>query len=76
MSVAEWVIRMVFTTEGFFKVAIERWPERDLDPRPLNSTIYRYKISKKNCNYLFVTLSFMYFTIFRQPSDVITKISS
>ena len=28
---------MVFTTEGFFEVPIESWPERDLDPRPLNS---------------------------------------
>ena len=24
---------MVFTTEGFFKVAVERWPEWDLNPR-------------------------------------------
>ena len=28
---------MVFTTDGFFEVAIESWPEWDLDPRPLNS---------------------------------------
>ena len=28
---------MVFTTEGFFEVAIESWPEWDLNPRPLNS---------------------------------------
>ena len=28
---------MVFTTEGFFKVVIESWPEWDLNPRPLNS---------------------------------------
>ena len=28
---------MVFTTEGFFEVAIEGWPEWDLNPRPLNS---------------------------------------
>ena len=32
------LIHMVFTTEGFFKVAIENWPEWDLNPRPLNST--------------------------------------
>ena len=31
-------IYMVFTTEGFFEVAIESWPEWDLNPRPLNST--------------------------------------
>ena len=28
---------MVFTTEGFFEVAIESWPEWDLNPRSLNS---------------------------------------
>ena len=33
---------MVFTAEGFFEVAIESWPEWDLNPRPLN--IYTYYI--------------------------------
>ena len=28
---------MVFTTEGFLEVAVESWPEWDLNPRPLNS---------------------------------------
>ena len=28
---------VVFTTEGFLEVAIESWPEWDLNPRPLNS---------------------------------------
>ena len=28
---------MVFTTGGFFEVAIESWPESNLNPRPLNS---------------------------------------
>ena len=28
---------MVFTTDGFFEVAIESWLEWDLNPRPLNS---------------------------------------
>ena len=28
---------MVFTTDGFFEVAVERWPEWYLNPRPLNS---------------------------------------
>ena len=28
---------MVFTTEGFLEVAIESWPEWDLNSRPLNS---------------------------------------
>ena len=37
-------IYMVLTTEGFFEVAIESWPEWDLNPRPLNSvqTLYIY----------------------------------
>ena len=30
-------IYIVFTTEGFFEVAIESLPEWDLSPRPLNS---------------------------------------
>ena len=30
-------VYMVFTSEGFFEVAIESWPEWDLNPRPLNS---------------------------------------
>ena len=28
---------VVFTTEGFFEVAIESWPEWDSNPRPMNS---------------------------------------
>ena len=28
---------MVFTTEGLLEVAIENWPELDLNPRLLNS---------------------------------------
>ena len=27
----------IFTTKGFLEVAIETWPELDLNPRPLNS---------------------------------------
>ena len=30
-------VSMVFTTEGFLEVAIESWPEWDMNPRPLNS---------------------------------------
>ena len=30
-------IYVVFTTEGFFEVAIKSWPEWDLNPRPLIS---------------------------------------
>ena len=30
-------IIMIFITEGFFEVAIESWPEWDLNPRPLYS---------------------------------------
>ena len=37
-------IYMVFNTERFFEVAIESWPEWDLDlnPQPPNSYIYIY----------------------------------
>ena len=31
------MVYMVFTTEGFFEIATESWPEWDLNPRPLNS---------------------------------------
>ena len=31
------LIHIVFTTEGFWEVAIESWGEWDLNPRPLNS---------------------------------------
>ena len=30
---------MVFTTDGFLEVAIESWPEWDLNPRTLNSVL-------------------------------------
>ena len=42
MSVLEWMIHMIFTTEGFFKVAIESGYKRDLNLRPQNSvqTLY------------------------------------
>ena len=30
-------IYMVLTTEEFLEVAIESWPEQDLNPQPLNS---------------------------------------
>ena len=32
---------MVFTTEGFLEVAIESWPEWDLNPRPLRMSSTR-----------------------------------
>ena len=34
---AEWLMHMVFTTEGCLEVAIESLPEWYLNPRPLNS---------------------------------------
>ena len=30
-------MHMVFITEGFLEVAIESWPEGDLNSQPLNS---------------------------------------
>ena len=43
---------MVFTTEEFFKVAIESWREWDLNLRPLNSvqTLYPIKLSGHEFN--------------------------
>ena len=39
---------MVFITEGFLEVAIESWPEWDLNPRPLNSVqIYIYTLPRR-----------------------------
>ena len=39
---------MVFTTEGFLEVAIESWPEWNLNPRPLNSVQFFIYIYKSN----------------------------
>ena len=46
-------IYMIFSTEGFFKVAIESWPEWDLNSQPLKS-IY---LSIYLCIYLSIYLS-------------------
>ena len=43
---------MVFTTEGLFGVALESWPEWDLNPGPLNKYIYAYiYISKRGTTF-------------------------
>ena len=42
---------MVFITEGFSEVALESWPQWDLNPRPLNSVqnyIYIFDVSKSS----------------------------
>ena len=44
-----YTIYLVFTTEGFFELAIESLPEWDLNPRPLNSHI------TSECRYKFLT---------------------
>ena len=36
---------MIFTSEGFFEVVIEGWPEWDLNSRPLNSVQTLYRLS-------------------------------
>ena len=43
---------MVFTTDGFFEVAIESWPEWELNPQPLNSvqTLYPTDLSGHEFN--------------------------
>ena len=37
LCVCMYICIYVFTTEGFFEVAIEKWPEWDLNQQPLNS---------------------------------------
>ena len=60
-------IYMVFTTEGLFEVAIESWPEWDLNPRPLNSV----SIYQKNISYIsaflifFIRISFIRIFVIR-----------
>ena len=39
---------VVFTTEGFFEVAIESWPQWDLNTRPL--TMYIYEQDNKSAS--------------------------
>ena len=46
---------MVFTTEGFSEVAIESWPEWDLNPRPLNSVYIYIYIYIYACAYINLT---------------------
>ena len=46
---------MVFTTERFFEVAIESWPERDLNPRPLNFGFW-FAFSRLWIEYLCISL--------------------
>ena len=42
------IIYMVFTTEWFLEIAIERWPEWDLNPRPLN-LVQSYQAMSSTC---------------------------
>ena len=44
-----YIIYMVFTTDGFLEVAIESWPEWDLNPRPLNS-VQTLKPTEVSCH--------------------------
>ena len=37
ISILTNLLHMVFTAEVFFEVALESWPEWDLNPRTLNS---------------------------------------
>ena len=41
---------MVFTTEGFIEVAIESWPELDLNPQPLSSNQLSYQAMSSTCS--------------------------
>ena len=51
----------VFTTEGFLELAIESWPEWDLNPRPLNSVQYNYLVTLDMCFImLYLKIEFTY----------------
>ena len=79
---------MVLTTEGFLEVAIESWPEWDLNPRPLNSvqTLYPTELSGHEFNSLsepilysnsnFISLSSVHISFRSLPSSVTTFSSS
>ena len=51
---------MVFTTAGFLEVAIESWPEWDLNPRPL-TTIYVYIVYTYIQYIVYVIYIYLYF---------------
>ena len=53
-------IHMVFITEGFFEVAIESWPEWDLNPRPLNSVQIYYIVIYSNIYYI-IYIMYIYY---------------
>ena len=51
---------MVFITEGFFEVAIESWPEWDLNPGPLNSVQIYYIVIYSNIYYI-IYIMYIYY---------------
>ena len=55
---------MVFTTEGLLDVAIESWPEWDLNPRPLNMYIYTAIWKWANTKLLVIAGIFIYVYIY------------
>ena len=79
---------MVFTTEGLLEVAIESWPEWDLNPRPLNSvqTLQPTELSGHEFNSLseptlysysnFISLSSVHISFRSLPSSVATFVLS
>ena len=42
---------MIFTTEEFFEVAIESWPEWDLSPQPV------IQVAKQQCLFVMPSLT-------------------
>ena len=56
MSVAEW--NDIYGIYGFFEVAIESWPDEDLNPRPLNSVQMLWSIEVSghefNTTYIYI----------------------
>ena len=75
-------IYMVFTTEGLLEVAIESWPEWDLNPRPLIYIyiyIYIYTLStgdniRFTCTCTFYDLNMQYKIIYKASFQMYYKV--
>ena len=50
---------MVFTTDRFFEVTIDSWPEWDLDPWPLNSVQTLWPTDALTHTYMYISMSNM-----------------
>ena len=62
---------MVFITEGFLEVAIESWPEWDLNPRPLNSVVYINVCIYKHIPFIYINAIYIYIFFFTHYNDML-----